>query len=767
MEVYSISKAPQLVELKFVAGSNAGKFEATFDRPVDNLATTLVKIDGLALADKTFDLKGNANPGNYTYEVDIASGAEYNLASKVGKHEVVIFDVAETAVNNPAVNTTINTSYEVVADVTAPVVKGIEAVNANKFFVEFSEAVKLDAVKKNSITVKKGNLTFPTVDATTVTSHNSTNAETYVSGLEYRGGKPGVYVVVNATNATGTANPLYKDNESTVTLDVTVENFKDNVDLLGTKYNSTVTLSKGTATPKVEKSVVASVDKSLEVLFDEKLFGAPTATNLVVKDKDGVIVPTADVTSVTLEDAITNDTNTYTGQVVKIALATQYQDRAPYTVTFKEDAVKYAVDSSTIAGYSVEANGNKALDVTVGKASDSNAKYHAFNGSVALDSLLGKNVIKVDYGTEMDAATSRDIRNYTLDGKALPTGTKLDFYSDKKVVILTLPEETITRTTSYKFSINPAVKTEKGQSVVKDLQTLVAFDQTLVLTDNVRPTLAGAEYLVGSTNATTSDEIIVKFSENIANTASVIAGTDFSVIVNGNTIAVDHIQNGKAGDEYVIIKLAKEVNVSQAATISVKTDVVKDKNSVIEDTSTPALKLNASTVTASTKTLDAQGNASTVAAPGAPTPSKTNVSAVGTSDGTITGVTTSMEFKLASASAWTDVTATTITGLAAGKYEVRVKAGSSPGAPAGAIATVTVQNPVPTTPNFTGGTGNATGGTANAVYQVSTDGTTWTDVTADASGNLTLVAGTYSIKVKASTDGLTPESTAQANVTVN
>lgn len=689
----------------------------------------------------------------------------------MGKHDVVIFDVKETAVNNPAVNTTINTSYEVVADVTAPVVKGIEAVNANKFFVEFSEAVKLDAVKKNSITVKKGNLTFPTVDATTVTSHDSTNAETYVSGLEYRGGKPGVYVVVNATNATGTANPLYKDNESTVTLDVTVENFKDNVDLLGTKYNSTVTLSKGTATPKVEKTVVAA-DKFLEVLFDAKLGAAPAVANLVVKDKDGVIVPTTDVTSATLVNVITNDTNTYPNQVVKIVLAAQYQDRAPYTVTFKEDAVKYAVDPSTIAGYSVEANGNKALDVTVGKASDSNAKYHAFNGSVDLDSSLGKNVIKVDYRTEMDAATSRDIRNYTLDGKALPTGTKLDFYSDKKVVILTLPEETIKRTTDYKFSINPAVKTEKGQSVVKDLQTLVAFDKTLTLTDNVRPTLAGAEYLVGSTNATVTDEIIVKFSENIKNSDAIIAGTDLSVIVNGNTIGVEYIQNGKAGDEYAIIKLAKEVNVSQAATISVKTDVVKDKNSVIEDTSAPALKLNASTVTASTKTLDAQGNATTVAAPAAPT-----VTAGAPGAFTITGLiaTTNYEYKLVGASSYTAVAAnsTSINGLAAGKYVVRVAAGSTLGAPAGVDSTVvTVQNAAPAAPTGVASTGTVVGSDASITgvndtmeYKLTT-GSTWTSVPAGVTSVHVTTAGQYDVRVKASTDGLTPAG-AIANVTAN
>ena len=45
----------------------------------------------------------------------------------------------------------------------------------------------------------------------------------------------------------------------------------------------------------------------------------------------------------------------------------------------------------------------------------------------------------------------------------------------------------------------------------------------------------------------------------------------------------------------------------------------------------------------------------------------------GASDGTITGVTSAMEYRQAGAAAWTSCTGTTITGLAAGSYEVRYK----------------------------------------------------------------------------------------------
>ena len=61
----------------------------------------------------------------------------------------------------------------------------------------------------------------------------------------------------------------------------------------------------------------------------------------------------------------------------------------------------------------------------------------------------------------------------------------------------------------------------------------------------------------------------------------------------------------------------------------------------------------------------------TKAAQSAPTVSSTDETVEGKSDGTITGVTAAMEYKLSTAAAYTPVTGTTVTGLAPGTYDVR------------------------------------------------------------------------------------------------
>jgi hypothetical protein len=65
------------------------------------------------------------------------------------------------------------------------------------------------------------------------------------------------------------------------------------------------------------------------------------------------------------------------------------------------------------------------------------------------------------------------------------------------------------------------------------------------------------------------------------------------------------------------------------------------------------------------------------ARPMAPKVSGVNETVAGKGDGSISGVTAAMEYKRASASVWKDCTGTSVTGLGAGAYEVRVKATSS------------------------------------------------------------------------------------------
>ncbi|MEK5034690.1 S-layer homology domain-containing protein [Paenibacillus sp. FSL R7-0302] len=88
----------------------------------------------------------------------------------------------------------------------------------------------------------------------------------------------------------------------------------------------------------------------------------------------------------------------------------------------------------------------------------------------------------------------------------------------------------------------------------------------------------------------------------------------------------------------------------------------------------------------SSLSLVKQGNASTTidsaaqtlnlpARPAAPAGvASTDETAIQAKDGTLTNVTTAMEYRQGTAGAWTDVTGTTVTGLAPGVYDVRTKA---------------------------------------------------------------------------------------------
>ncbi|WP_339312777.1 S-layer homology domain-containing protein [Paenibacillus sp. FSL M7-0896] len=96
-----------------------------------------------------------------------------------------------------------------------------------------------------------------------------------------------------------------------------------------------------------------------------------------------------------------------------------------------------------------------------------------------------------------------------------------------------------------------------------------------------------------------------------------------------------------------------------------------------------------------------QGNASTTidsaaqsltipARPAAPADvASTDETAIQAKDGTLTNVTTAMEYRKGTAGAWTDVTGTTVTGLAPGVYEVRTKATATAFSSAAVEVTVT------------------------------------------------------------------------------
>ncbi|GGG12766.1 S-layer protein [Lysinibacillus alkalisoli] len=629
---FSETAAPGLVKTV----KKGDTLEFTFDRPVAK-DVTLVKVDGIEIGGKellpvsvkagTTDVLGTA--GDYRYKVDITNTDAKTQAKKLGEHEVVIFDVLDTSSAYASKASVLNGTYTVTDQVTAPEVTGIEAVNANRFFV--STNVKVDPLTANNFTVNKGAHKF---DSKTALVPNETVAVAEVAQTTYKG-KEGIWVVV--TDAKD-GNPLYRANETSVDLTVTFEKYTAD-GLVGKKSTQNVTLNKNNTKPVVETTTLTKDNKNLEVKFTNTLVldASPlTETkDFVVRDKDGIIVTGFEAA---LKDS---DAPNKTNDIISLSKKVNPQDpnsalqdlsAAPYTVEFKEGKFKNEENTNTVAGYIVNTVKNSAFTVSVGKEAESNFQYTPFalnqeitnndkltTGQYRVKSTFDENSIEFAYPADM-SDTARDVANYTLDGKALPAGTTVDFVNDRKTVKIVFPKNTFATGTQYKLGITTNVKTAAGSIIVGSLQTKEPVEKVFTVADNVAPELKSAVYYVGTddvTNQTKSDQIEVTFNEAIQVASAVndkdannkqLAAKDLAVVINGSTYAVTEIAatskyNGSAtvadkdaiDNDKLVLTLESPVNVSQAATITIVPKATSGKSEItIKDIAGNQAKENSS-----------------------------------------------------------------------------------------------------------------------------------------------------------------------------
>lgn len=371
-KTFNGSLAPSLKSIKV----DAGGLLVEFDRPVNSYSSndvTLIKIDGVAIKSKdlkpVFAKEGNqevlGKAGQYTYKVKLTE-EELKAASEVGTHEVVIYDVKDTASAYAKVASVLNGEYTITDEVTAPQVTGIEALNANKFFIYTNTLVTLG--ENTKLKVEKGNHEFKLDDSKFdgIVSTDDTLVDA-VAGLHPINGKPGIYVVVTDDVNGDDENPLYKNGETSVTLKVTLENYTAN-GLIGKKAEQTVTLNRNNTKPAVQETAIN--DKDLVVTFTNALAGVDgnalttlSADDVVIRDKDGVVKsPSADIS--------------VTGSKVTIPLTST--DDGPYTVEFKAGKFKNLEVSNSVTDYLVNTLKNDKLVATVA-AKDNNFKYSEFN----------------------------------------------------------------------------------------------------------------------------------------------------------------------------------------------------------------------------------------------------------------------------------------------------------------------------------------------------------------------------------------------------
>ncbi|MEM1502820.1 S-layer homology domain-containing protein [Domibacillus sp. 8LH] len=503
-----------------VEAAGTDSVKVYFNEPVESFS---IKVDGGTAQSFT---GGTTNEeGKYFATVSGLTGA-----NKLGNHTVVLYDVTDA---NDNVTTIANATYTVSNDSEKPSVTSVSAVSSYKFKVKFSEAVELET---SDLTIRKGTTVIPVVSA----DANETGDE---------------YTVTIAENA-GERNPVYASGETNVSLSVKINGYQDVANFVGDEYNGTVVLTKDTTRPSIVSNTLNTASGSvLNVRFNEELDAeVGVDVSKLTASFDGIEQPGLISSATVVADENGDD------KIVQITLNENVEE-GTYAVAFAADAVQ------DLAG-----NKNAALTTTV--ASEIN-EYVVL--APVVDSESTENTIVIPYGVEM-GNSALQASNYTLDGQALPTGTTVKFVGSKQEVHIVLPDDTFTKEETKKLIISSNVKTAAGKAVVENVDTKAQINADVTVFDNVEPVITSAAYLVASSSDTQTDKIKVTFSEDVTGGDA----NDLKVVINNEIFTVEGITAGTENNE-LVVDLARTVNVSQAATISLELDTTKNATTTIVD----------------------------------------------------------------------------------------------------------------------------------------------------------------------------------------
>lgn len=476
---------------------NGSNVRVYFNEPVSNVK---VKVDGSTLVGP---LTSTNEDGKYYVQVPASADDK-----KVGTHNVTVYEAIDGDSNVLAVAAS---QYTVVSDTAAPAITSVTASSANEFKVKVSE--KLAGTP--TFEVKKGGIIFiasADVNAVALDSDDPTD-------LTYK---------VTVPNTSGQYN-LYETGENTAALSVSIKNIKDSSNLTGTDYSGTVTLTKDAVGPKVLSTNTNTVDAlgTIKVKFDEDIQSTVDASKVKVY-KNGVLLtvtPSATGTDEFLSIALP------AGEIAKVAT---------YSIQLGTGAVK-------------DASGNNNVELTT------SAAYTVSANIPATVSVVGSNQFQVAFTSSSDMTTSATtLANYTLDGKALPTGSTVDFIGDKKNVLITLPSESVASTTQGSLQISKNVVNTSGQ-IVADAND-DAITTLVAITDNVKPVLKSGKY-IDANDDKLAESVELTFSEDISLTDI----SDFEFLVNGSKVTATVAPNGGK----VIATFANPVNVVQALSVKV------------------------------------------------------------------------------------------------------------------------------------------------------------------------------------------------------
>ncbi|MBB6693269.1 S-layer homology domain-containing protein [Cohnella xylanilytica] len=350
-----------------------------------------------------------------------------------------------------------------------------------------------------------------------------------------------------------------------------VSKFFDLVRNEGTTVTKTLTLSKDTTKPTLSSTTVSG--QTVYAKFSEDLADTvPTSVKITYTATNGVVTPEKTLTD--FEFAIGYDVNAndnkdksyavlkikdtdYVGSneklkagkyTVKVAGLTDVAGNAtnPSSVS-----LSFTVNSSTNSG-SLKLGYDADDETPVAQDPDNNNKLELhFNGELTLEQLVAK--------------------NFLINGTTIPSDSKIEFITNRKTVVITLPEGTIK--TTGKRTIKVANLVDADGNTLSG--TSGDISKTIELTENVAPKAKSATLL-------SDTQVKVTFSEDVTTASDDLAASGVEVYINGNKADSANYELVSTGNSDVVIQSTEGSVFKTSQQIVIKfvsaDDLIQDKN---------------------------------------------------------------------------------------------------------------------------------------------------------------------------------------------
>ncbi len=423
----------------------------------------------------------------------------------------------------------------------APAVQSLAVTNENTIELIFSEAINgantngEDNSAVLGLSITKNNVPLENITATT------TDGEIFQIHLPT------------------TPNALFDSakNETSIDLQITVENYKDLANNLGEKYTDRITLNKDVKGPAFTKADYNFTDGQFIFTFNEGLAAATDTGTLaagitLINNNTGV---KTDITDVNIKSVSAGDKNVLINNTGDNGLNLS---PGAYTFSFAKDLFK---DQALNGG-----NTTQAFNTTVSvptSATDNIKPVVASTTSTVKDQITVTFSEGVKGGDVDGSAT--DIANYRLNGAALSADTVITLNSGQTVATISMPKGSVD-------------KSETRILTVRDVEDLAGnkldtVDKTVSLTDSTSPVLESAVY------DATSNAVVLSFNETITggNATTPVSG-DFVVKVNDVTITDIVVTPGSDDNQVKITSQGTNFNTGNITVSTATTTTGSDSS---------------------------------------------------------------------------------------------------------------------------------------------------------------------------------------------